>query len=218
MSSLPTFQLIRRIDEPMHTPILRPVVHAETPLPKKYLKSCEIAGVVTTANELMELVTGPELLDMFRDLVAGTDISVPTKFASRSAGAARIMGQLTNVATVANAALPGLVDVPKPVKAPKVKEPKAPKAPKEPRVKTPREPKPKKESTGRRGRTSAFTPDRKIVSIVANPKKPGTGAHDRFAMYTKGMTVGTYLSLGGTLADIRWDVGQGFITVAESGK
>lgn len=51
------------------------------------------------------------------------------------------------------------------------------------------------------------------VLVKSNPKKPGTGAYDRFNLYTKGMTVKQYLKAGGLIADIRWDAKQAFIKV-----
>jgi len=60
---------------------------------------------------------------------------------------------------------------------------------------------------------AAKTDTRRITAIVANPKRPGSACHGRYNLYTEGMTVSTYLSLGGTLADIRWDAKQGFITL-----
>lgn len=49
--------------------------------------------------------------------------------------------------------------------------------------------------------------------IDYNPKMPGTKSHERFGLYTVGMSVSEYVALGGKAADIAHDVGKGFITV-----
>ena len=46
-----------------------------------------------------------------------------------------------------------------------------------------------------------------------NPKRPGTAGHQRFALYTDGMTVSEALAAGIWGADISWDLGKGFISV-----
>lgn len=67
------------------------------------------------------------------------------------------------------------------------------------------------ESTGP-GRKSAFNDSMKITVLVKeNPKR--AKAAERFALYKNGLTIGEYIAAGGTLADIRWDVKQSFISV-----
>mmetsp|Transcript_4904 Transcript_4904/g.18134 ORF Transcript_4904/g.18134 Transcript_4904/m.18134 type:complete len:766 (-) Transcript_4904:1592-3889(-) len=55
------------------------------------------------------------------------------------------------------------------------------------------------------------------ISIDAeNPKPAGTRSYSRYATCQRADTVGAYLALGGTEADLRWGVANGFITVATS--
>ena len=66
---------------------------------------------------------------------------------------------------------------------------------------------------GKPGRTAAIQPEMKVKLLVAeNPKR--AGAATRFALYKDGITVAKYLELGGTMADVRWDAKQKFISVA----
>lgn len=56
----------------------------------------------------------------------------------------------------------------------------------------------------------------KIVFLVKeNPKRKGSQAYNRFGKYMKAKTVGEYLKLGGTRADLRYDENKGFIQIAE---
>lgn len=77
----------------------------------------------------------------------------------------------------------------------------------------------KKEKTERaekapRGRKSSYAEDAKITILAEkNPKREGTNAHARFAMYRSGMLVKTFLEKGGTGADLAWDAKHGFIKV-----
>jgi hypothetical protein len=66
------------------------------------------------------------------------------------------------------------------------------------------------------GRRAEFAEADTIHAIVANPKKPNTLAHERFALYKRGMTVGQYLAAGGTRADLRWDARHKFIEIRRS--
>jgi hypothetical protein len=62
------------------------------------------------------------------------------------------------------------------------------------------------------GRKSALSDSMKITVLVKeNPKR--AKAAERFALYKNGMTIGDYVAAGGTLADVRWDVRQEFISV-----
>lgn len=47
-----------------------------------------------------------------------------------------------------------------------------------------------------------------------NPKRPGTKAHDRYALYKDGMTVGAFLDAGGTSGDLAHDQAHGFIKLS----
>lgn len=53
--------------------------------------------------------------------------------------------------------------------------------------------------------------DAKITAIQENPKRAGSGAHARYALYKAGMTVGEFLKAGGIPADVHWDLKQKFI-------
>lgn len=62
------------------------------------------------------------------------------------------------------------------------------------------------------GRKSAFNDGMKITVLVKeNPKR--AKAAERFALYKNGLTIADYVAAGGTLADVRWDVKQSFISV-----
>lgn len=51
--------------------------------------------------------------------------------------------------------------------------------------------------------------------VASNPKKLGTGAHQRFALYRTGMTCGEFLAAGGKVEDLRWDSKQGYIKIIQ---
>lgn len=65
------------------------------------------------------------------------------------------------------------------------------------------------------GRSLSFASDgdeRVITLLVSeNPKKEGSAARERFALYRSGMSVGDFLEAGGRRGDIRWDVRHKFI-------
>lgn len=66
----------------------------------------------------------------------------------------------------------------------------------------------------RPGRKPEYADDDLIESIVAeNPKKEGTKAHERFALYKKGMSVAEFITAGGHRSDLSWDVEHKFITI-----
>jgi len=56
-----------------------------------------------------------------------------------------------------------------------------------------------------------------IVLAKKNPKKVGTASYDRFQLYydKKPRNVEVAVVAGLTLADIRWDVAHGFISLGE---
>jgi hypothetical protein len=60
------------------------------------------------------------------------------------------------------------------------------------------------------------TTDTRLIRVLAdrNPKRPGTAAHDRFALYVDGMTVAEFLRAGGTRGDLQWDQERCFIRLA----
>ena len=60
--------------------------------------------------------------------------------------------------------------------------------------------------------------NKKIISrdlLIAydqeNPKRPGTSSHFRYEGYKRATSGAAFLALGGTLADLRYDLGRGFV-------
>lgn len=51
------------------------------------------------------------------------------------------------------------------------------------------------------------------VLVPSNPKREGSEAHKRFALYQNGMTVKAFLDAGGTMADVTWDLGHRLISL-----
>ena len=49
------------------------------------------------------------------------------------------------------------------------------------------------------------------ILVRDNPKRPGSSAHTRYALYREGMTVAEFLAAGGTSADISFDQNKRFI-------
>lgn len=49
------------------------------------------------------------------------------------------------------------------------------------------------------------------LRVPANPKRPGSAAHQRFGLYRSGQRVADYLSAGGTRADVRYDSRRGYV-------
>ena len=70
-----------------------------------------------------------------------------------------------------------------------------------------------KKATGRPSQLK----DNAVIRVLKakNPKRPGSAAHARFDLYKKDMTVGEFLAAGGWRADLRWDLRQGFIELAD---
>lgn len=87
------------------------------------------------------------------------------------------------------------------------KAPKEPKEPKAPAVRT----------------FGGFTEGQKITLLVDkdgrpygpenNPKRPGSGSHERFQHYKNGMTVAEAIQAGVTAADLKYDAAHTFIKV-----
>ena len=50
--------------------------------------------------------------------------------------------------------------------------------------------------------------------VESNPKRPWGAAYKRFDLYREGMTVGEFLSLGGTRGDLWYDQDHDFIRVS----
>lgn len=59
------------------------------------------------------------------------------------------------------------------------------------------------------------TPKNAIIRLKTdkNPKREGSAAHKRFALYADGQTVEDFLKAGGTMGDINFDQGKGFIAL-----
>lgn len=56
--------------------------------------------------------------------------------------------------------------------------------------------------------------DGKAYGGENNPKRAGSGAHTRFALYKDGMTIAEAKEVGITAGDINWDAKQGFIKIS----
>lgn len=58
--------------------------------------------------------------------------------------------------------------------------------------------------------------DARVITLLvpANPKRAGTSAHTKYALYRTGMTVGEFLRAGGTRGDLTWDAQRSYIEVA----
>ncbi len=61
----------------------------------------------------------------------------------------------------------------------------------------------------------AMSATRTLVSFVANPKRPGTAARERYAKYKVGCTEAQLLELGLWRSDFRHDTSHGFIVWSE---
>lgn len=57
-----------------------------------------------------------------------------------------------------------------------------------------------------------------IIQLLAmeNPKRKGTLAFDRYALYANGMTIADYVKAGGRSGDIKHDVKFGYIQLTEA--
>lgn len=57
--------------------------------------------------------------------------------------------------------------------------------------------------------------DGKKVKLLVkeNPKKAGSAGAARFALYQNGMTVPDFITAGGSLADVKWDVAHSYIAL-----
>lgn len=56
------------------------------------------------------------------------------------------------------------------------------------------------------------TPTIRIL-VATNPKKPGSKAYARFALYKEGMTVQQFLNRGGTRSDLHYDIDHKYIDI-----
>lgn len=68
-----------------------------------------------------------------------------------------------------------------------------------------------------RGAAVKRSDTRKIAWVSEkNPKKPGSAAHAKFALYRVGMTIDEFVSAGGTLADVKWDTERSFVKLEDA--
>lgn len=62
-----------------------------------------------------------------------------------------------------------------------------------------------------------FPGDAKItVRTDSNPKRVGSKAHAKFALYKTGDTVEAFLKKGGTYSTLKWDTEHGFVALNET--
>ncbi len=74
----------------------------------------------------------------------------------------------------------------------------------------------KKTSVGKPGRPAQFSNDAIIhLKVKENPRRPGTAAFKKFALYKEGMKVSAYIKAGGGRGNIRTDVKRGNVSVEE---
>jgi len=64
-----------------------------------------------------------------------------------------------------------------------------------------------------RGPKAQFADEQVITVLVENPKRVGSDAHKRYALYVTGMTVREALTAGLTRADFKWDTDRGHIDI-----
>jgi len=80
-----------------------------------------------------------------------------------------------------------------------------------------KEAKAKKEPTVRRSKFADIYPDDAKITVLAdkNPKKEGSAAHARFALYSSCPTVKDFISKAGNkgYSDIAYNVGRAFLKV-----
>lgn len=75
-------------------------------------------------------------------------------------------------------------------------------------------PKAAKPVVEKKPRPGAVNPRETITLLVeSNPKREGSEAHKRFALYKNGITVADFLKAGGAMADINWDLGHRLIAL-----
>lgn len=62
----------------------------------------------------------------------------------------------------------------------------------------------------------AISDTRIIYDVKPNPKKVGSAAHGKFALYKEGMSVKDFIAAGGTMADVKWDSERQFIKLKDA--
>lgn len=69
-------------------------------------------------------------------------------------------------------------------------------------------------AAARRGRASSVNQNATVHMIAeSNPKRAGSAAYTRYALYQEGMTVAAFLAAGGEISDIHNDTKKGFVTL-----
>jgi hypothetical protein len=76
-----------------------------------------------------------------------------------------------------------------------------------------KEKKAKTAPVGKRGPQPQYLDHQIITVLKANPKRPGSNAHARYAMYVNGMTVADAVKSGLRRDDFRWDIRKGHIEI-----
>ena len=66
---------------------------------------------------------------------------------------------------------------------------------------------------GQRGPKGLEAGSKLTVLVEGNPKRAGSKAYERFKLYSDVDTVGEFLRLGGTTADLHYDTQHGFISI-----
>lgn len=191
---------------------------------------------MTTPTLLLETATNAQLVAAFNAAIADHSLDVkPTKkFSSAAGGRARIL-RLAETYGLDVANVNGELALVQPDQEQQPADQEVPPAPEVPLAEqieqaaaariaaasAKKTAKKAKKTGGRRGPAPEYADDDVITLNVAydkktrtyaNPKKPGSKAHARFALYSDGMTVGAFLAAGGTREDLRWDSKHGHIT------
>lgn len=67
-----------------------------------------------------------------------------------------------------------------------------------------------------RDRTSKNFDKTATITLLSdkNPKRVGSKSHERFEHYSASVTVGDFITLGGTYGDLAWDSARGYITIS----
>jgi hypothetical protein len=64
-------------------------------------------------------------------------------------------------------------------------------------------------------RAATYPETAKITVLVKeNPKREGSAAYGRFALYGKNRTVGAFLAAGGARIDLSYDAARGYVAIA----
>lgn len=66
---------------------------------------------------------------------------------------------------------------------------------------------------GKPGREKKFADGLVITVLKGNPKRKGTSAYARYALYKTGQTVAEAIKAGVRRADLSWDARHGFVEI-----